>query len=235
MITTIEDNLGILIVRDRSLACPDVLTDSRREGRAHLKELAKAGKLFFIDREDPFKMSVQVAVGEEPPGEVPTELYRTVAGNYLLDLPGGALEVQGLGSWIAGDSKSPIAIQLEPGAYSVEALEQDAHDLTEYEKYMSNLVGPDDWAFRSRVDRLYSFSCLPIAIAIALAIFSTWKLGLYAALAAAVLWLPFFVLIRSKRYKSIDEKVSSMEKGLPLFMLRLRELRDSEGMVGGYI
>jgi len=233
--TTIEDNLGILIARDRSLACPDVVTDSGRESRAPLKELAKAGKLFFIDREDPFMMSVLVVVGEEPPGEVPPELYRSVAGNYLLDLPGGAVEVQGLGSWIAGDSKSPIVMQLEPGAYSVEALERDDHDLTEYEKYMSDLVGPDDWAFRCRVDRLYSLGCLPIAIAIAMAIFATWKLGLYAALAAAVFWLPSLILTRSKRYKSIDEKVSSTERGLPLFMLRLRKLKDSAGMVGGYI
>jgi hypothetical protein len=233
--TTIEDSLGVLIVRDRSLSCPDVVRNFGRESRAHLKELAKAGNLFFIDREDPFIMSVQIVVGEEPPGKVPTELYRTVAGNYLLDLPNGALEVQGLDSWIAGDSESPITIKLEPGAYSVEALERDDHDLTEYEKYMSKLVGSDNWAFRNRVDRLYLFGCLPTVIAIALAIFAPWKLGLYAALTAAVLWLPSLILTRSKRYKTIDEKVSSTEGGLPLFVLRLRKLKDPEGIIGGYI
>lgn len=235
MRTTIEDDLGVLIARDRSLSCPDVVKNFGRERRAHLIELAKAGNLFFIDREDPFKMTVQVVVGEEPPGEVPTELYRTVAGNYLLDLPDGALEVQGLDSWIAGDSESPITIQLEPGAYSVEALEREDHDLTEYEKYMSKLVGSDNWAFRNRVDRLYLFGCLPTVIAIAMAIFATWKLGLYAALTAVVLWLPYLILTRSKRYKAIAEKVSSTEGRLPLFILRLRKLRDSEGIIGGYI
>jgi len=233
--TIIEDSLGILIVRDRSLSCPDIIRDSGKESRAHLKELAKAGHLFFIDREDPFKMSIQVIIGDEPSGEVPIELYRTVAGNYLLDLPNGALEVQGLDSWIGGNTDSRTTIQLEPGAYSVEALEHEHHDLTEHEKYMSKLVGPDDWAFRNRVDRLYLFGCLPTVIAIALAVFATWKLGLYAALIAAVLWLPSLILTRSKRYKSIEEKVSSTEGGLPLFIVHLRKLKYPEGMIGGYI
>lgn len=232
---TIEDNLGVLIARDRSFGCPDVVSDSGRESRAHLKEIAKAGNLFFIDREDPFKMSIQVVVGEVSAGDVPTELYRTVAGNYLLDLPGGMLEVQGLESWISGDAKSPITIQLEPGAYSVEALEREDHDLTEYEKYMSKLVGSDDWAFRSRVDRLYLIGCLPTVIAIVLAIFSTWKVGVYAALTAAVLWLPSLILTRSKRYRTVDEQVRLTEKSLPLFILRLRKLKDAEGFIGGYI
>lgn len=235
MKTTIEDDLGVLIARDKSLACPDVVTDGGRESRTHLKEIAKAGDLFFIDREDPFKMSVQVVVGEKPPREVPTELYRTVAGNYLLNLPNGALEVQGLNAWIASNSISAKTIQVEPGAYSVEALELESHDLTEYVGYMSELVGSDNWVFRDRVDRLYFLGCLPTVAAVAFAIFSTWKLGLYAGLAAAVLWLPYLILTRSKRYKTIDEKVNSTESGLPLFILHLRKLNDSEGIIGGYI
>ena len=235
MKTTIEDDLGVLIARDRSFVCPGVVTDGGRESRTHLKEIAKAGDLFFIDREDPFKISVQVVVGEEPSPEVPTQLYRTVGGNYLLDLPSGALEVQGLDSWIAGRQGSTKPIQLEPGAYSVEALELESHDLTEYQGYMSKLVGSDDWAFRGRVDRLYLLGCLPTAIAVVLAIFSTLKLGLYAGLAAAVLWLPYLVLTRSRRYRTIDEKVSTTESGLPLFLLHLRKLRDPEGIIGGYI
>ena len=231
----IEDNLGVLIARDGSFLCPDVVTDSGRESRAHLKQIAKAGNLFFVDREDPFKMSVQVVVGEVTPGDFPTGLFRTVAGNYLLDLPSGTLEVQGLDSWIAGDAKSPITIQLEPGAYSVEALEREDHDLAEYEKYMSKLVGSDDWAFRGRVDRLYLIGCLPTVVAIVLAIFSTWKVGLYAALTAAVLWLPPLILARSKRYRTIEELVRFTEENLPLFILRLRKLKNAEGIIGGYI
>lgn len=232
---TIEDKLGVLIARDRSFVCPDVITDCSRESRAHLKESAKAGSLFFIDREDPFKMTVQVVVGEESPVDIPTELYRTVAGNYLLDLPSGTLAVEGLDSWISGDVESSITTQVEPGAYSVEALEREDHDLTEYEKYMSKLVGPDDWAFRGRVDRLYLIGCLPTVIAIVLAIFFTWKVGLYAALVAAVLWLPPLILTRSQRYRAVDEQIRLAEKSLPLFILRLRKLKDAEGIIGGYI
>lgn len=233
--TTIEDVLGVLVARDRSLVCPDVVKDWEQESRAHLKEVAKVGDLFFIDREDPFKMSVQVVVGDEPPHEVPTELYRTVAGNYLLSLPSGALEVQGLNSWIAGNPTPARPIQLEPGAYSVEALELESHDLTEYGEYMAKMLGSDNWAFRGRVDRLYLLGCLPTVMAAALAIFSTWKLGLYAGLAAAALWLPYLISSRSKRYKIISEKVRSTESGLPLFILRLRKLKDSEGIIGGYV
>jgi len=233
--TTIEDVLGVLIARDRSFVCPDVVKDWGEESRAHLKEIAKVGDLFFIDREDPFKMSVQVVVGDKPPHEVPTELYRTVAGNYLLSLPSGALEVQGLDSWIAGNPASTEPVQVEPGAYSVEALELESHDLTEYEGYMAEMLGSDNWAFRDRVDRLYFLGCLPTVMAVALAIFSTWKLGLYAGLAAAALWLPYLILSRSKRYKVINEKVRSTESDLPLFILRLRKLKDSEGIIGGYI
>jgi len=233
--TTIEDDLGVLIARDGSCACPHVVTDGGRESRTHLKAIARAGNLFFIDREDPFRMSVQVVAGEEPPPGFPTELYRTVGGNYLLNLPSGALKVQGLDSWIAGKPESTEPIQLEPGAYSVEALELESHDLTEYEGYMSKLVGSDNWAFRGRVDRLYLLGCLPTAIALVLAIFSTLTLGLYAGLTAAVLWLPYLILTRSRRYRAIDEKVSTTECGLPLFLLHLRKLRDPEGIIGGYI
>lgn len=235
MKSKIEDDLGVLIARDSSFVCPDVITDWGRESRAHLKKVAKVGDLFFIDREDPFKMSVQVVVGEKPPRDVPTELYRTVAGNYLLNLPTGALEVQGLDSWISRSSKCTKSIQLDPGAYSVEALELESHDLTEYDVYMSKLVGPDNWAFRGRVDRLYILGCLPTVIAVALAIFSTWKLGLFAGLVAAVLWLPYVILTRSNRYVAIVEKVHSTESGLPLFIIRLRRLKGSEGIIGGYI
>lgn len=235
MRTTIEDGLGVLIARDRSLIRPDVVKDWERESRARLKEIAKLGDLFFIDREDPFKISVQVVVGEKPPGDVPTELYRTVAGNYLLNLPSGTLHVQGLDSWIAGNPESTKPIQLERGAYSVEALELESHDLGEYEKHMSKLVGSDNWTFRNRVDRLYLLGCLPTVVAVVLAVFSTLKLGLYAGLTAAVLWLPYLVLSRSKRYRTINEKVSSAESDLPLFILRLRKLKDTEGIIGGYV
>jgi len=233
--TRFEDDLGVLIARDTTLVCPELIEVWGQESRAQLKEIAKGGDLFFVDREDPFKMLVQVVVGEKPPDEVPTELFRTVAGNYLLNLPSGVLEVQGLASWIASNSVSTKPIQLEPGAYSVEVLELESHDLTEYEGYMSKSVGSENWVFRNRVDRLYFLGCLPTVIAVGIAIFFTWRLGVYAGLVAAALWLPYVILTRTNRYRAIEDKVSSTESGLPLFVLRLRKLKDSEGFIGGYI
>lgn len=230
----IDDDFGVLIARDKSLACPGVVEDWGEESRARVREMAKAGDLFFIDREDPIRMLVQVVTEETPPQAFPEKLYRTVAGNYLVHLPSGVLKLQGLGAWIAGNSTDAESDQLEPGAYSIEALELESHDLTAYDEHMSDLVGLHNWNFRNRVDRLYFLGCLPTIIAVVLTIFSTLKLGLYAGLVAAVLWLPYLISIRSRRYRSIIETVSSTESGLPLFILRLRRLHSTEGIVGGY-
>ena len=232
---TVEDDLGILVARDGALPCPEAIKGGGRESRAHLKELARNGDVFFVDREDPIKMSVQVVADDKSYREVPTELYRTIAGNYLLNVPSGSLEVEGLGSWIGGNPVADGPIRLEAGAYSVEALEFEDHDLSEYEAYMSKLVGEDNWAFRNRVDLVYFLGCLPTVIAVAIAFLFTWKFGLYTLPAVVVLWLPYIVLKRSKRYRSVEKIVSETERGWPQFILRLRKLESAQGAIGGYI
>ena len=126
-------------------------------------------------------------------------------------------------------------MEVEPGSYSVIVHSSEELDSQLYDQDMSRLIGAEEWRHRNKTDRLYLAGCLPTLLAIGVLIFSTWKLGLYFLAVAGVLWLPYVLARRSRRCRAAEERIAAYESDLPLFVLQLEKLENTEGLVGGSV
>lgn len=228
-----SDPYGVVLLCDQEQA--GLLDpESNPKWQKALSAAANDGKVFFIDREDPIK-DLRVQVVTATPAEPNFALrFSRVGGSFLLHAPSGKLALSGVGEW-AHDPGAAASMEVEPGSYSVIVHSSEDLDSQLYEQDMRRVVGAEEWRHRKKLDRLYLVGCLPTLLAIGVSIFSTWKLGLYLLAVAAILWLPYVLGIRSRRYRAAEEARATYESELPLFVLQLNKLENTEGLVGGYV
>jgi len=234
MKTTVIDEYGLCILRDASASCPEGSGLGKAFEKAPLKAAAREGSIFFIDREDPTRLKVEILV-EESPNEAYFSLYEPTGGRVLLRVPTGELAVSGYGAWASGRAGEVESLAVSPGDYSVAVFSNEPLDVEACEREMERVVGPKDWRFSNRVSYYGTAGCLPVVITALAAIFVSWKVGLVIAGAVAIGWLPYFALLLSPRYRRIERARKAYEAELPTFMLRLEKVDTAEGLAGGFV
>lgn len=233
MLIRVEDNYGLAVLRDTTLSCPVPTPLGKARHSSILEPISRRGDIFFIDGEDPIGLSIELLVEGEIPSEI-SPLYETVGGTFLLRAPSGHLALSGLESWA---SASPgTTLQVRPGDYAVSVFAHVTHDLTEHCRKLEALVGPANWAYRNRADKLAFLGCLPtLAIAPALLVPPWRRFALYVLAAGVLSWLPHVVLRNTRRYRNVERQVKEFEAALPSFFLILVPVQDTTSRVGGHV
>ena len=234
MKTTVVDEYGLVVFRDASLQAPESAGLKDAFKKTPLQSMAKDGSIFFIDREDPTRLKVEVLV-DTPPNEEYCNLYDPVGGRFLLRVPSGDLSISGYEAWASGDAVATESLTVPPGVYSLSVFTNDPMDIEKYEAELERLVGPADLRFSNRVNYVGAAGCLPIAIAALVAIFASWKVALYFVAAAGLFYWPYLVLLRSSRYRGVEKIRKAYEEALPVFILRLERVESTEGLAGGFV
>lgn len=228
---TIRDECGAVVLRDRTEWEPPA---NARESRTELRAVAKEGRLFFLDRQDPVARLVVEVTSDDLDGIEGYRLFESLGGNFLLQLPSGGLIVSGLEAWCDGQGGDP-SLTLEPGPYVVVVYSRENFDPAVYDEEMAGLVGRNQWVFLGNVDKLCFLGCLPTVVALVVVAVASLQLGAYFAGAAVLLWAPFVLGRWSKRYKATAARIAAYEKQLPDFILQLRRVDGVEGLSGGFV
>ena len=173
MKTEVVDEYGLCILRDASVPCPEGSGLGKDFQKAPLKAAALGGSIFFIDREDPTRLKIEVLV-EKTPSDAYFSLYEPVGGRFLLRVPSGELLLSGYGAWASEEAAGVQSLALPPGDYSVSAFTMEPLDVEAHEKQMERIVGEKDWRFSNRVNYYGAAGCLPLIITALAAIFVSW-------------------------------------------------------------
>jgi len=234
MKTTVVDEYGLCILRDVSLACPEGTGLGKAFKKAPLKSAALRGSIFFIDREDPTELKVEVLV-DEAPNEEYFDLFQPTGGRFLLQVPTGDLVVSGYGGWASGSAGESRAVKVPAGNYSVSAFTMEPLDVEAYQRAMDRLVGEKDRKFHNRVHSYGAAGCLPLIITVLAGVLVSWQVGLVVLGALAIGWLPYVALVLSPRYRRVESARKAFETRLPAFVLRLERVQNTEGLAGGFV
>lgn len=230
--TTVVDEYGLCILRDASAPCPEGGLGKEFK-KAPVRQAALDGSLFFIDREDPTRLQLEVLI-EEAPDKGRLAIFEPVGGRFLLRVPSGKLAVSGYEAWVTGASTSD-SIAVAPGEYSVAAFSRDTPNIEAYDREMERLVGPDDLKFATRVSSYGAAGCLPLLITLLAGIFVSWQVGLVVLGAVAMGWLPYFGLLLTPRYRRVERIRKRFEADLPAFIVRLERVESTDGLSGGFV
>ena len=226
---TITDRYGVVVLRDAQEGSPPSLAD---DAPAALEHLARQGRIFFIDREDPIK-ALDIEVGTSSATDLDRFGRVRPLGSYLLEIPSGQLVVSSAEAWVDAQPPKDV-LPVTPGSHTVSAYCWE-FDAAKYQDAIEQLVGGAEERFHSRVDKLYFLGCLPLVAAIVAMIAAAWWWGIGLAAAAIVLWLPYFAFKNTKRYQAVEAATRAYEKQLPHYVLQLTKVASNEGLTGGYV
>jgi hypothetical protein len=206
-----------------------------RDARSALERDAAAANLFFLSTpDDPIEFRVDLHVEESPPAERHDD-FQALGGTFRLDLPSGQLVAVACDD---EDKQEEHRLEVPPGTYALTAMGRRVFDGRRHEREMIALVGEEDWRHSQRVDRLGLLGCLPMLLGLlglVFAIRGRFDVLLYVALPSAVLWLPFFLLRRTKRYRGIEARMNQHEAQKPFHILRLVRAERVDGLAGGFL
>ena len=103
---------------------------------------------------------------------------------------------------------------------------------------MIALVGEKERRHSERVDRLGLLGCIPMLlgfVGLLFAVRGRFGFLLYVALPSVVLWLPFFLLRRTERYRRIEARMKEHEAQKAFHILRLARTEQLEDVRGGFL
>lgn len=228
----LNDPTGFGVLRDASLPLPPGDPADPRSLRDGLRAMARRGEAFVFDGEEGIDFEIEVVT----PGEtatVPLEVYEPTGGSWLLRVPSGRITVSGGARPVDGSAEPAIVVP--PGNYVLSLHSLEHPDLEHYDRRMRALVGEERWEFRNRVDRLALVGCLGVPLLagalLVPAVRRHWPVAVGVFL---LLWLPHAVLRLGRRYREVERAREEIERGMPLFHLRLDPVTDDAGLVGGW-
>jgi len=230
--TSITDEFGLAVLRDADLAPP---AGDKREDSV-LKELARSGEIFYIDGEDPIvNLTMEVLHQEEIPPDL-RDFFGSVGGSFLLRVPSGRLRVSAGSAWLRGESGGIDELEVGPGDYAVHISSSNEIHSEALDRAMHDSVGREEWGFKNRVDSLYLLGCLPSVLAAILLFFSSARSFFLPILGVVIAcWVPFAVLVRTRRYRRAERARASFEASIPNYSISLERLESNEGLVGGWV
>jgi hypothetical protein len=230
----VQDDAALVVVRDSDLSAPPRVAGKGDRPLARLKELARAGQLFFVDGEDPIDMELAVFASGPPPADLALD-FEPQGGGFLLDVPSGRVVISGYEAWLAGAAELQTTVSVPPGSYLVVAHGRGEIDPKRYAAAVERAVGKKDLAYHTRVAWLGLLGCLPLIVLGFSLLAQRWRMAGYVALAVVISWLPFVVLSRTRRYREIGAKLEAHSRALPVYLLELRPVTRDPSLAGGWI
>lgn len=201
---------------------------------------ARAGHLFALLSDDPWRCRLDVYAGEPLPPDVERDFEHT-GGSFLLLTPSRQV-VAAAYEARTGEAASPGGppVVLSSERHLVQVLTRRPFDGRRHETEMIALLGEDDWRYTRRVDRIGVAGCLTAALPI-LAAFGAlvtrrgqWLLA-YALPLILLAWAPFWVLRLTPRYKSIARRMRDQENGKPHYVMTLKPAEGTAPVEGGFL
>jgi hypothetical protein len=224
---------GIAVVHDAAVAIPaETHLDALTRG---LEDLARKGQAFFLITDDPVQYRMDVHVGEKPPASVDRD-FEPLGGAFLLEARSGRVVVEGCDLPAKpGGGRPAAAFEVPAGRHVLTVMGRRAFDAKRHDEDMVEALGPAEWRFVSRVDRLGLLGCLPTVATLLLAIAGRWRwLAWYGAPLLVLSWLPFLVLKSTRRYKAAQRRMREHEHARPHYILTLVPT-EQEGLAGGFL
>jgi hypothetical protein len=231
----VADNYGLAIVRDSTFSVPPLDTKSRESLTTPLKSHARDGRIFFIDGEDPIDMTIDILVDQPVPEDI-TELFEQIGGTFVLHAPSGKIVISGYQALASGSLNGQSEISVPCGSYALSVFSRQHFDLAKYDAKMQQIVGPANWSFRNKTDKLYFIGCLPTLATILCILVKPWRsIAIYLAAFSLLGWLPYFLARRTTTYQNAERRRDEFERSLPVYVLQLRSVEDPSSIRGGYI
>ena len=211
-----------------------------------LESDAAAGHIFLINTHADGGGPAEAYIDEPLPAEL-AERLTLLPGEYWLELPTGALVVDGTEFYRTSDGTpglaKPIA-QVPPGDYAVRCYVDNADEEIVQrgpESELEDVVGHDELAYYDRTNKLGGLAGggAPLALFAILWPLIGWK---FALTIGAVAFLSFFhvrewVLKRNARYARLRDVVTAyrLGSGEPQIVLELRRVPDRGDLKGGSV
>ena len=230
----VQDPTSVVVVRDSAAPAPAPEPGAPHRPLARLKDLARNGEIFFIHDDDPIDIPLAIFANEPVPDNFAVD-FEPEGGGFLLHVPSGRISISGYDAWVSGDRTGETSVSVSPGSYLLLPHGRETVDAKRYNAERKRLVGAPDWAFHSRVSSLGLLGCLPMIVLAFSLLGRRWRLAAYVALVVFLSWLPYLALSRTRRFRTIDAQLKAHDRALPVYLLELRPLERSSGLVGGWI
>lgn len=230
----VQDPTSVVVVRDSATPAPTPEPGGKDRPLDRLKEMARKGELFVIHSDDPLDLPLAIYANEPVPTDFSVD-FEPEGGGFLLEVPSGRISISGYDAWRAGNHAGETNVAVPPGSYLILPHGRESVDAKRYAAERARLVGAREWAYYSRVSWLGLLGCLPMIVLGFSLLGKRWRLAMYVAVVMIVAWLPFLILSRTRRYRAVDEKVKAHDRALPVYLLEVRPVERSAGLVGGWI
>ena len=206
-----------------------VVSDSKIEvsSNSNLKHLSRTNSFLFLYAEDDIFFDIGIIIGDWP-SELSESNY-SASGNYVgINASSGLLTIHTL------PSQPTSTISVEPGTYLAELYSE----CTEYSEYRNNLLGAlgeEDLEHYEFVDKAGLYAWIPtILFIMSLLIPFTRPFWYISMLVMIICWLPFFLLTKTQRYKSINSRVDKYQNQYPSSIIHLTKQPCTDNIPGGY-
>jgi hypothetical protein len=221
---------GSVVLSDSGLAVTPPLLSSPSFKR-YFRELADQGRLFLLDGEERSQFRLLICVDEDL-SDLPTHRFRRLSGSFLLPVPSGRLLVSG-----HAPNERARELEVPVGTYAVSVLGvgQGELDGAAFQAEQLALLGRSDWRFHTWVGRLGVVGLVPFFAAfVVIIIYRVSVVSLVATLIGMGSLLPRLLIARTQRYRRIERRLHEHETSFPHFVLELRRVESTAGLVGGH-
>jgi hypothetical protein len=199
--------------------------------KRYFRGLADQGQLFLLDGEERSQFRLLICADEDL-SDLPAHRFRRLSGSFLLPVPSGHLLVSG-----HAPNERPRELEVPAGTYAVSVLGvgQGEIDGAAFQAEQSALLGRRDCRFHTWVGRLGVVGLVPFFAAfVVIFIYRISVVSLVAALIGMGSLLPRLLIARTQRYRRIERRLHEHETSFPHFVLELRRVESTAGLVGGH-